>query len=93
LAMHQSQPGEVVLVVEDAPAFPGMLVDSLGASGSTILEAADAGVGLGLVTQHVPDPILLDLALPQRTGEDVLPALKEDARTRHIPVPRHYRGA
>ena len=84
--MHEAQPHGVVLVVEDDPALRGMVVEFLKASGYEILEAADGEAGLDLATRHVPDVILLDLALPERTGEDVLRALKEDERTRHIPV-------
>ena len=84
--MHEAQPRGVVLVVEDDPALRGMVVDFLSAAGHATLEAADGEAGLDLATRHVPDVILLDLALPERTGEEVLRALKEDERTRHIPV-------
>ena len=63
-----------------------MVIEFLEASGYETLEAADGEAGLDLAARHVPDVILLDLALPERTGEDVLRALKEDERTRHIPV-------
>jgi len=36
--------------------------------------------------QFVPDAVLLDMGLPDRPGMSVLQRLKEDSRTRHIPV-------
>ena len=39
-----------------------------------------------MATRFVPDAILLDFGLPDNHGLGVLHRLKEDARTRHIPV-------
>jgi signal transduction histidine kinase/CheY-like chemotaxis protein len=52
----------------------------------TLLPAMLAGVALDLARQHRPDMILLDLRLPDMPGEEVLPRLRADARTRDIPV-------
>jgi two-component system cell cycle response regulator len=46
-------------------------------SGADVLDAAIA---------FEPDAIVLDLALPVLGGLDVLVQLKDDARTRHVPV-------
>jgi CheY-like chemotaxis protein len=39
-----------------------------------------------LALQHKPDLVLLDLHLPDITGEEVLVALKDDPQTKEIPV-------
>jgi CheY-like chemotaxis protein len=44
------------------------------------------GLGLELATEHEPDLILLDLHLPDMGGEQLLARLREDERTREIPV-------
>jgi CheY-like chemotaxis protein len=44
------------------------------------------GIGFDLARKHCPDLILLDLHLPDVSGEDTLRLLREDARTARIPV-------
>ena len=51
-----------------------------------LLTAMQGGLGLELAREHQPDLILLDLNLPDMTGEEVLRRLKGDAATGHIPV-------
>jgi PAS domain S-box-containing protein len=54
--------------------------------GLQLLPAMQGSVGLELAHQHGPDLILLDLHLPDMTGEEVLRRLRENPRTREIPV-------
>ena len=41
---------------------------------------------LQVVLFHKPDAIVLDIAMPVMTGNDVISSLKGDARTRSIPI-------
>ncbi len=50
------------------------------------LTAMQGSVGLDLAFQHLPDLILLDIHLPDMTGDLVLNRLKAQAATRNIPV-------
>ena len=43
-------------------------------------------LGIELARHHPPDVIVLDLGLPDMSGEQVMDALKGDARTERIPV-------
>jgi CheY-like chemotaxis protein len=43
-------------------------------------------MGLELAREHRPDLILLDLHLPDISGEDVLRELGSDPRTEDVPV-------
>jgi hypothetical protein len=43
-------------------------------------------LALELATRHEPDVVLLDLNLPDLTGEEVLRLLRADSRTAPIPV-------
>lgn len=52
----------------------------------TLIEATHGRPGLDLARQHRPDMILLDLQLPDISGEDVLEQLRADPATREIPV-------
>lgn len=51
-----------------------------------LLSAMQGSLGLDLARQHRPDAILLDLTLPDMTGEEVLRRLLEDRRTADTPV-------
>jgi putative nucleotidyltransferase with HDIG domain len=51
-----------------------------------LLTAMDGQSGLALARERHPDLILLDLKLPDMSGEDVLRALRDDPATRSIPV-------
>jgi CheY-like chemotaxis protein len=52
----------------------------------TLLPAMQGRLGLDLARRHRPDLILLDLHLPDISGEEVLRRLREDPQTRAIPV-------
>ena len=51
-----------------------------------LLCAMQGGLGLDLARQHRPDLILLDLQLPDLSGEEVLARLHAEAVTRDTPV-------
>jgi PAS domain S-box-containing protein len=54
--------------------------------GTEVLAAMQGGLGVDLAREHVPDMILLDIALPDMTGSAVLDRLAEDPVTAGIPV-------
>jgi PAS domain S-box-containing protein len=51
-----------------------------------LLSALQGRIGLELAVQHRPDLVVLDLHLPDVPGEVILARLREDPRTRDIPV-------
>jgi PAS domain S-box-containing protein len=51
-----------------------------------LLTAMQGGLALELARQQRPDLILLDLNLPDISGEEVLRRLKADAELQHVPV-------
>ncbi|HEV7867411.1 MAG TPA: PAS domain-containing protein [Chthoniobacteraceae bacterium] len=51
-----------------------------------LLTAMQGGIGLDLAREHQPDLILLDLNLPDMTGDEVLRRLKDDPTVEKIPV-------
>jgi signal transduction histidine kinase/CheY-like chemotaxis protein len=85
---HEAAPekGRVLLVVEDDETFAGVLYNLAHEMRYRCLVATTASEALGLATSHLPDAILLDVRLPDGSGLSVLQFLKDDPRTRHIPV-------
>jgi CheY-like chemotaxis protein/anti-sigma regulatory factor (Ser/Thr protein kinase) len=51
-----------------------------------LLTAMQGGIGIDLAREHQPDLILLDLNLPDMSGDEVLRKLKDDPAMQNIPV-------
>lgn len=81
-----SEDKKVILVIEDDPVLSVMYKTKLEAEGYTIIGANNGVDGLGAAKSNKPDLILLDIILPQLDGFSVLEELKEDAKTKKIPV-------
>jgi CheY-like chemotaxis protein len=77
---------KTVLVIEDDPWTRTITTALLAGEGFAIVEAKNGEEGLNQARSHAPDAILLDLALPTKSGLDVLRELKGDMGTREIPV-------
>jgi DNA-binding response OmpR family regulator len=75
-----------VLVIEDDPWTRTITTALLAGEGFAVVEAKNGEEGLQQARAHTPDAILLDLALPTKSGLDVLHELKGEASTREIPV-------
>jgi len=78
--------GRVLLVVEDDEAFAGVLYNLAHEMRYRCLVAQSASEALELASTYLPNAILLDVRLPDGSGLSVLQFLKDDPRTRHIPV-------
>ena len=75
-----------VLVIDDEPDVLLLCRVNLQHAGHDVLEAPDGERGLAQAMDERPDAIVLDLMLPALDGYGVLAALREDERTRDIPV-------
>ncbi len=87
--MANQQPTETkikVLVIEDEPALRDIYSTKLRIDGFDVVEAADGIEGLDAAIQHAPEIILLDVVLPIKDGFEVLKDLKDNPKTRAIPV-------
>jgi PAS domain S-box-containing protein len=76
-----------VLYIEDNLANLRLVERILAHAGNVeVISAMQGKLGLEFARAHRPDMILLDLHLPDMTGEDVAAALKQDDETRDIPI-------
>ncbi len=76
----------VILVIEDDPSFSKVLFDKCHERGFKCVAAPTGEAGLELALKNPPTGIILDIRLPGMDGWTVLSALKENLRTRHVPV-------
>lgn len=77
---------ENILLIEDNPYHRQMYATKFERGGFLLTTAINGEEGLKRAQEGNIDVILLDLALPDISGTEVLRRLKADARTRDIPV-------
>jgi len=75
-----------ILIVDDTPANIGVVAESLGGCGYRVLVAQDGEEGLQRAILVQPDLILLDVMMPALDGFEVCRRLKQQIKTRDIPV-------
>src|SRR4030081_900203 len=71
-----NKPSNVVLLIDDEPKIRRFLRAGFELPGFSVLEAESAADGLKAATFSAPDLIILDLALPDLHGADVLERLR-----------------
>jgi HAMP domain-containing protein/signal transduction histidine kinase/CheY-like chemotaxis protein len=81
------QPGDrVLLIVENDAGFARFLLDTARERGFKGLVTSLGAAALAMAREYSPSLITLDIFLPDIEGWRVLDRLKNDLRTRHIPV-------
>ena len=78
--------GAKILLVDDQPANLAVLRQLLEAEGYRVVLAPGGQVALRNAGRILPDLVLLDVMMPEMDGFEVCRRLKEDPRTREIPV-------
>jgi len=75
-----------ILIVEDDESFGRILYEMVHQLDFLCLLATTAEDALTLAKEYLPCAVLLDIGLPDNSGLSVLDRLKQNTRTRHIPV-------
>ena len=76
----------LVLVVEDYQDAREMYAAYLQFSGFEVAEAGNGVEAIEKTRELLPDIVLMDLALPRMDGWEATRRLKNDERTKHIPI-------
>src|ERR1700721_169113 len=71
-----SKPANVVLLIEDEPKIRRFLRAGFELRGFSVIEAENAADGLKAATFNAPDLIILELALPDLHGTEVLERIR-----------------
>src|SRR4030042_1131443 len=79
-------PKEKILVVDDEEDILELVRHNLAREGYQVVCAATGEKAVDKAQKEKPDLIVLDLMLPGIDGLQVARSLKDDARTRHVPI-------
>jgi CheY-like chemotaxis protein len=85
-APSYSSSRKTVMIVDDSPTIRKILGLTLERAGYKVVAEPDGESAIERLLQVVPDLILLDIAMPKIDGYEVCKRLKQDPRTKHVPV-------
>ena len=80
---------KIVLIIDDEPALLELLAKTLLYKGFQVLPATSGRRGIEFATQAHPDVIILDLAMPDCSGIQVVEQLRARPETKGIPILVH----
>lgn len=75
-----------ILVVEDDDAISALLEYNLSKDGYEVVVAADGEEALTLVSERLPDIVVLDWMLPKVSGIEVCRRLRQRTESRNVPI-------
>lgn len=75
-----------VAVIEDDRDINELITYNLQKEGFEVIRSLDGGQGLFLIQKEKPELVILDLMLPGMDGLEICRALKQDERTKNIPI-------
>src|SRR5205809_742258 len=78
--------GKKILLVDDANLFIDLARKALESTGAQLLIARDGVQALRILQTESPDLIVLDLVMPEMSGDKVCAMIKNDPLTADIPV-------
>ena len=79
-------PGKKILVVEDQESLLKLESILLTSRGFEVRGVSDGQAALAALEDEIPDLMLLDIMLPDMDGFEICRMVKENERTRKIPV-------
>ncbi|HEU5287117.1 MAG TPA: response regulator, partial [Candidatus Limnocylindria bacterium] len=75
-----------VLVVDDDEGVRSVITTALEDAGYRCLVARDGREGVQIARAKLPDLVILDIVMPELSGDEAQRMLRHDPRTRYIPV-------
>jgi len=76
----------LILVVEDDPSVQNLLTILLEAEGYEVISARDGLEGLVKMELQHPSLVILDLMMPNVSGDRVIDEIRDDPRLNRVPV-------
>ena len=83
---EQAETPKRILVIEDQELNRKVVRIVLQSKGYTVMEATDAVEAIASLEKAIPQLILMDIALPGQSGEDLTRQIKANLAWVHIPI-------
>ena len=83
--MTTTEPKKII-IVEDEPDTAEMFAEMMRLSGYHVLKSYGGTPAIALISQEIPDVVVLDVMMPDLSGLEVLRHLRRDPRLEKIPV-------
>ncbi len=77
---------KTVVVVEDEIDAAEMFGEMMRVSGFRVVKSYSSGPAISIITEEMPDLVILDVMMPDISGLDVLRYIRNDPRLAKIPV-------
>lgn len=75
-----------ILVIEDEPAIQELVAHTCSTQGYTVRRADSVRAGRDAIDRELPDMVLLDWMLPDKSGIELLKDLRAHERTKVMPI-------
>jgi two-component system, sensor histidine kinase and response regulator len=75
-----------ILIVDDQPINIKIIQRKIEKAGMEVLVASNGAECIGMVQEHKPDIVLLDIMMPEMDGIETCRKLKEDPETKDTPI-------
>lgn len=75
-----------ILIADDSKLQKLEIAKFLKKLGHEVLEAKDGNEAVEIIELHTPDLVLMDVVMPECNGFSALRKVKNNAKTKHIPV-------
>ena len=77
---------KTILTVDDENRILELIKDILSVNGYSVITASSGKEAIAKSKKHGPDLIIMDIMMPDLDGAKAVKLLKEDSRTRDIPI-------
>jgi CheY-like chemotaxis protein len=81
-----TQTEKTVVVVEDEPDAAEMFAEMMRVNGFRVVKSYSSGPALGIITNELPDVVILDIMMPDISGLEVLRFMRREPKLADIPV-------
>lgn len=75
-----------ILIIEDDPAFAGLIAAFLESKGFKVEQAFDGEKGLEMAVRSKPDLVILDIMLPKKHGYEVCEKIRQRWPSSEMPI-------